>query len=142
MGHILREVLKQMIEIYQPEGIDWMNYALTESNKYTYHHIREKKNGGKIDVNNGAILTVYSHRFLHYLEKMCPDAYRDLQDLFFRINASKSPITKEQIDEVNKIIYRVFNGGYELDRSVDLRRLYHSDYLENYCGKVKKKERK
>ena len=80
MGHILRNVLDQMIEIYRPEGIDWMNYTLTDSNKYTYHHIKEKKNGGKIDVDNGAILTIYSHRFLHFLEKMCPDAYYDLQD--------------------------------------------------------------
>lgn len=144
MGHILRKVLDQMIEIYKPMGIDWMNYALTKSNKYTYHHIIEKKNGGKIDVNNGAILTIYSHRFLHFLEKMCPDAYNDLQCLFSKINATKAPMTDEDINEVNNIIYKVMNGEYEMDKSVNLAKLRHSEYLKNYCDydNLKKNYRK
>ncbi len=144
MGHILRKVLDQMIEIYKPMDIDWMNYALTKNNKYTYHHILEKKNGGKIDVDNGAILTIYSHRFLHFLEKMCPDAYNDLQSLFSRINASKAPMSSDDIDEVNSIVYRVLNGEYEMDKSVDLVKLRYSEYLKYYCDydNIKKIHRK
>jgi hypothetical protein len=96
----MKRVLRIMIDIYQPEGTDWMNFALSKSNPYTFHHIVEKSKGGEKIIDNGAILTRKAHTFLHTLENVCPDAYRDLQNVFVKINASKKPVTEEIVGEI------------------------------------------
>ena len=42
----VQKIREQMISIYG-EGC-WMGYRLTKKNPYTYHHIREARNGGKV----------------------------------------------------------------------------------------------
>ena len=78
----MTKVLEEMIEIYQPDDVDWMGFYRVKGNPYTFHHIREKCNKGKNELNNGAILTKNAHRLLNILEKDYPDAYRDYQNLF------------------------------------------------------------
>lgn len=129
--------LAKMLEIYEPDGVDWMNFAKTNSNKYTYHHILKREDGGKSKPSNGAILTNASHKLLHFLEYACPDAFYDYQDLFRRINSSNAPRTQEFIDEADLIMYGIFNGGYDFARRIDLDELYNSDLLRNYCGDIK-----
>lgn len=46
----MKKVLVDMIEIYKPNGIDWMQYKLAKNNPYTFHHIKEKRNGGKYEI--------------------------------------------------------------------------------------------
>ena len=65
----MKGVLREMIEIYEPNGIDWMGFELSRHDPYTFHHIKEKCNRGKCDINNGAILTKNGHRLLNILEK-------------------------------------------------------------------------
>ena len=60
----MKRVLRIMIDIFQPEGIDWMNFALSKSNPYTFHHIVEKSKGGDKSIDNGAILAVVTYRFI------------------------------------------------------------------------------
>ena len=88
----MRDVLDDMIEIYQPKGIDWMGYKLTEENPYTFHHIKEKRYGGKEEVKNGAILTKDAHAYLNYLDQYCPEAYQEYQKIFRYINDFDGPI--------------------------------------------------
>lgn len=111
--------LAKMIDIYDPDGVDWMNFAKTDNNKYSFHHILKREDGGKNIPSNGAILTIHSHRFLHYLEYVCPDAFEDYQILFRRINDSQAPRTQEFIDEADMIMENILNGGYDFIKEVD-----------------------
>lgn len=134
----MKSTLKLLIEIFQPNGVDWMNFALSKNNPYTYHHIVEKSKGGGKTIDNGAILTKRAHVFLHKLEKVCPEAYNDLQAVFAKINSTKHPVTKEIIDEIDEIIKKVLvTYEYEYKEDVDL-----SSYCENYYYTGKRKVKK
>ena len=133
----MKRVLRNMIDIFQPEGTDWMNFSLSRSNPYTYHHIVEKSRGGDKSIDNGAILTRKAHTLLHTLEAICPEAYQDLQNVFVKINATKSPITQDIINEIDQILYDIFIGNkYHIPEDVDLS-MYHSLYFK---GKKKLKK--
>ncbi len=131
------EPLQGLITIFQPDGFDWMNFALAKSNPYTYHHILERKNGGDISINNGAILTKRAHRFLHILQFYCPEAYEDFQNVFRRINDSREPVTQQFVDEIDEIMRKIFvTEEYKvLSEEINL-----SDYCVNYKSnrKIKK----
>ena len=122
-------IIKKMIDIFQPMGTDWMNFALSRRNPYNYHHIVERRNGGDISVDNGAILTRRAHTLLHLLETACPEAYNDLQNVFVQINLSKRPPTDEIIREIDEILFKVLvSQEYEFNCDIDLsyyRVLYH-----------------
>ena len=103
----MEQTLQNLVFIFRPDGFDWMNFVLSKSNPYTYHHILERYNGGKRSVDNGAILTKKAHRFLNLLQLVYPDAYDDLQDVFRRINETKEPVTQEFVDEIDEILNKV-----------------------------------
>jgi len=125
----MKRVLRIMIDIFQPEGIDWMNFALSKNNPYTFHHIVEKSKGGDKSIDNGAILTRKAHTFLHMLEKSCPDAYQNLQNVFVKINETKRPVTEDIINEIDDILYDIFVAQkYDIDESVDLTPFYANYY--------------
>ena len=117
----MKRILRIMVDIFEPNDIDWMNFALAKDNPYTYHHIMEKHNGGPKSIDNGAILTRHAHNLLNMLEKFCPDAYNDLQNVFARINDSKKPVTEEIIQEIDNILYKVLiTKEYKFTEDVDL----------------------
>ncbi len=133
----MKRVLRIMIDIFQPEGIDWMNFALSKSNPYTFHHIVEKSKGGDKSIDNGAILTRKAHSFLHMLENVCPEAYQDLQNVFVQINETKKPVTQDIINEVDRILYNLLIADkYNIQDDVDLS-LYCGQY---YKGKKRLKK--
>ena len=133
----MKRVLRIMVDIFQPEGVDWMNFALSKNNPYTYHHIVEKSKGGDKSIDNGAILTRKAHSFLHMLENVCPEAYNDLQNVFAKINGTKKPVTQELIDETDTILYNLLvNNKYELKEDIDLTS-YCNQY---YKGKKRLKK--
>lgn len=100
-------ILRQMIVIYKPEGIDWMEYKLSRNNPYTYHHIIEKRNGGRRTLDNGAILTQYAHRYLNLLDMKYHDYYSELNSLFLFLNRTNQPPTEEYYEEVRKVLKKV-----------------------------------
>lgn len=125
----MKGALDVLVEVFEPNGFDWMNFALTKNNPYTYHHIIKKCDGGDKSVDNGAILTKKAHVFLNKLERVCPDAYNDLQEVFKKINGSKNPPTSEIIEEVDAILYRLLVlQEYKVLEDVDL-----SSYCTHYC---------
>lgn len=98
---MVREV---MLSIYG-EGC-WMGYKLTKENPYTYHHILEARNGGKVTIDNGAILTKYAHHDLNELENRASYLYCELNDMFKELNETRKPPTREYFKEVNGILLR------------------------------------
>ena len=125
----MKRVLRIMVDIFQPEGIDWMNFSLSKGNPFTFHHIVEKSKGGDKSIDNGAILTRRAHTFLHMLEKVCPDAYDDLQRKFAEINQTKKPVTEEMIQEIDEILYKVLiSHEYNFTEEMDLSSYYGQYY--------------
>ena len=109
--------------IFNPDGFDWMNIQVTKDNKYTYHHINKAEDGGVSTVENGAILTELSHRFLNLLERYCPKAYDDLQEVFKKISSSMEPPTNE--------IMKENANNYEQIHYLDIMERYGDNYA-NY----------
>ena len=125
--------LKKMIRIYKPNGLDWMNFALSRRNPYTFHHIVSRSNGGGDDIQNGAILTRKAHDLLHILEYVCPLAYLDLEELFIEINISKKTPDGDIIKKIDNILHSVFfENVYKFIIDTDL-----SEYSDIYYEKRK-----
>lgn len=100
-------ILIQMIEIYKPNGIDWMNYHLEKKNPYTYHHIKEVRNGGKRTIQNGAILTKQAHEYLNYIDREYHKIYKELNGLFLELNRTYKPPEEDYFQEVNHVLLLV-----------------------------------
>ncbi len=96
--------LRRLIDIFKPNGVDWMNVEKTNSNDYTYHHILKKEYGGKVHTNNGAILTEKSHVYLHYLEVNDKESYERLNYMFSVLNSTMAPPTEEYFMIIDEII--------------------------------------
>lgn len=105
----MNKTLVTMIEIFEPDGMDWMGYLWTPRNPYTYHHIKEQRNGGKTTINNGAIITDIAHVDLNYYDNRVNRVYKELNILFKMLNDTKKPPTKEYFEEVDYILKKVPN---------------------------------
>lgn len=113
----MKPELIQMLKIYKPNGIDWMAYSMTKDNPYTFHHIIEKRNGGKVRVSNGAILTRDAHDLLNVFDMYDVKLYKELNYLFKQLNNSQRPPEEDYWIEVNKImIKRRFDYGEQRTR--------------------------
>lgn len=89
---------KEMCEIYRPDlwgNIDWLEVKKARNNPYTFHHIKEVRNGGKLVVSNGAILTSSAHQWLNVIDNQDRELYRLLNHIFLELNRTKAPPTKE-----------------------------------------------
>lgn len=102
----VQKIREQMISIYG-EGC-WMGYRLDKQNPYTYHHIREARNGGKVTLDNGALLTRLAHDDLNEMENhgKARCLYHALNELFKELNQTRKPPTKEYFKEVNGILLK------------------------------------
>ena len=105
----MKEPLITMLEIYKPLelGVDWMNYKIVRPRDLTFHHIKEKRNGGKRTLENGAILIRRSHDYLHYLDRCYHKYYKDLNELFHQLNMTMQPPTEDYYEEVEYILKKV-----------------------------------
>ena len=74
-------VRERMITIYGEAC--WMGYKLSKKNPFTYHHIIEKRNGGGVTIDNGAILTRIAHDDLNRIEQARRCYYNELNKLVF-----------------------------------------------------------
>ena len=121
-------VLTRMIEVYEPNGEDWMGFKLAKDNPYTFHHIRERRKGGKAALENGAILTDFGHKFLNMLDSHYKDAYEDYQAIFRQINKNQGPIPDDLLEDIYGMMLDIFYyNDYNMDTS-DL------DYYEQYTN--------
>ena len=101
----MNSVLERMKIIFKTTDLDWMGYKVSRDNPFNFHHIREKRYGGKETIDNGAILSRRAHDHLHFLELYIPEAYDDWQRFFRYLNAKKEPLTEEDYEIIKKITY-------------------------------------
>lgn len=101
------EIMIQMIEIYQPNGIDWMNYKQSIKNPYMYRYIKSCRDGGRKTIKNGAILTVDSNWELNVLDNRYNKLYKELNGLFLELNRTQMPPAEDYFEEVDRVLKRV-----------------------------------
>lgn len=100
----VQEVRGKMVEIFGANC--WMGYKLDKKNPFTYHHILEARRGGKVTIDNGALLTYWAHHDLNQMEEHDKGLYNALNALFKELNKTKKPPTKEHFKEINGILLR------------------------------------
>lgn len=127
----MKQVTKEMIKIYKPLDLDWLNYRVTKSNQITFHHIIKKEHGGLYTFENGALLTETGHHYLHIIEYKEIKIYETLNKMFEIINRQKHAPTQEQ----REIIEYLLNEFYQLhknDKNSKGKTLIKYDYLKRF----------
>lgn len=107
MSDKLRKLKQEMISVYG--NYCWMNDMWIPAPKeiLTYHHILEKRNGGKVTWENGALLSSKSHQYLNYLDLDFKRIYKELNGLFIELNRTYQPPTEDYYEEVKTILRKV-----------------------------------
>lgn len=105
----MKEPMITMLKIYKPLelGVDWLDYKIYRTSDLTFHHIKEKRNGGQRIITNGAILVRRSHDYLNYLDMCYHKHYKDLNELFRQLNMTMQPPTEEYYEEVHHVLKKV-----------------------------------
>lgn len=127
----MKEVTKELIKIYKPVDLDWMNYKVTRQNPLTYHHIVKKEHGGLYTLDNGALLTMTAHQYLHIIECKEVKLFDMLNKMFEIINRQRHAPTPEQ----RQIIDYLLEEFYQLhkdDKTSKGKRLIKYDYTKRY----------
>lgn len=109
----MKEVTKELIKIYKPVDLDWLNYKVTRQNPITYHHIIKRENGGLYTIDNGALLTITGHQYLHIIECKEKKLYDMINKMFEIINKQRHAPTQEQ----RQIIEYLLNEFYDLHKN-------------------------
>ena len=95
-------ILRTLINIYNMTDTDWMGYKLQE--RYSYHHIVKRCHKGKRTLENGAVLYLSSHSYLHTIEYYDLDKYIYINRILKEINTQRYMPTKEQLQLINYIL--------------------------------------
>lgn len=103
----MNEDIIKMINIYQTNDVDWMGDKITSLSDLTRHHIVKKQYDGIDDISNYALLTSYSHHFIHFLENHYNKEYNYLNDMFIELNNSKKPPNEEYFNNIMSVLKRV-----------------------------------
>lgn len=106
----MSDILKVMIKIWDMSSIDWLGYDNEE--RYSFHHIIKKSNGGKKIISNGAVLHQNSHAYLHTIEYYDLDKYIFLNNILKQVNEQKMMTTKEQLIQIRYVL-KEFQNEYE-----------------------------
>lgn len=99
--------IEEMINIYNTFEFDWMGDKINNLSSLTRHHIVKKENNGIDDKKNYALLTRYSHEFLHYMEIKYNKEYKRINEMFLTLNESNLPPTEEYFEEMKLILKRI-----------------------------------
>jgi hypothetical protein len=105
----MKQILKDMIKIYKPKGIDWLGFKVDRNNPYSYHHIFKNVYGDYSHLdpnyrwNNGAILSRKGQAYIHSFENKDIEYYRQLNNLLKELNETMQPPTEEHWNKLNKV---------------------------------------
>ena len=125
----MKRITKEMIKIYKPLDYDWLNYKVTQSNPLTFHHIDKRCDGGKEEIDNGALITEVGHQYLHLIECRELETYILLNKIFKMINEQKAAPTKEQ-RELIEYLLREFERVHKSDKNSKGKTLIQYKYLK------------
>lgn len=119
----------EMLKIYKPiSNLDWMNYKLIKSD-VTFHHIIKREDGGRRDIENGALLMPVAHQYLHLIEYKDIETYNAINRIFKYINQQKQEPTSEQRDIIEYLL-KQFEEEHKWDKGSKGKLLIKHKYLE------------
>ncbi len=124
-------VTRELITIYKPLDLDWLNFKITRENPITYHHIDKREFGGKKTIDNGALLTRTSHQYLHLIESKEDKLYYAINQLLKLINKQKTPPTQEQRQIMDFLLDEFYKEHYN-DKNAKGKPLIKEKYLKRY----------
>lgn len=127
-------ILKTLINIYNMNEIDWLGYKLQD--RYSYHHIIKKCDGGNRTLDNGAVLFQTSHSYLHTIENYDIEKYILLNKILKDINMQRYMSTEEQLRQINFILSQ-FEDEYEDYISSRNKKIIKDEYKERVLWKKK-----
>lgn len=120
-----------MLHIYKPvSNLDWMNYKLVK-NQVTYHHILKREDGGKKEIENGALLMPVAHQYLHLIECKDLETYHTLNKLFKIINNQMAEPNKEQ-REIIEYLLQEFEVQHRNDKNSKGKSLIKHKYKDRW----------
>ena len=106
----MSDMLKLMIRIWEMNTMDWLGYDNLE--KYSFHHLIKKSDGGQKIISNGAVLHQNSHSYLHTIENYDLDKYIYLNTILRAVNEQMTMPTIEQLKQI-KLVLKEFQNEYE-----------------------------
>ena len=106
----MSDLMRLMIQIWDMDTTDWLGYDNEE--KYSFHHLTKKCNGGKRIISNGAVLHQSSHSYLHTIENYDLDKYLFLNRILKDVNSQLMMTTKEQLEQIRYVLLE-FQREYE-----------------------------
>lgn len=127
----MKAVTKEMIKIYKPLDLDWMNYRVTRQNPITFHHIVKREHSGLYTFDNGALITEVGHRYLHIIEYKEAKIFYMLNKMFEIINKQRHAPTQEQ----REIVEYLLNEFYQLhknDKTSKGKTLIKHDFIQRF----------
>ena len=87
----MKRVTREMIQLYNlgELGCDFMGYVFDQKSQLTFHHlVVPKRMGGKMSIENGAILHGdTSHPYLHLIESKQRDVFEYITREMMEMNA-------------------------------------------------------
>lgn len=118
--------LQVMLKLWNMNTMDWLGYDNLE--KYSYHHIIKKCDGGLVKINNGAVLHQSSHSYLHTIEYYDLDKYIFLNTILKAINDQKAMPSINQLEQV-KLVLKEFQNEYEGKLSHKNKLIIKKEYM-------------
>lgn len=110
MVFIMRDIVKEMVDIWQMVDVDWLGYKLEPYDKFSYHHIIKREHGGLETISNGAILCYNtSHQYLHIIEYKDFDMYMYLTSILLTINNQRTMPSREQLITISNLLKQFEN---------------------------------
>lgn len=124
----MKEIAIEMLKIYKPvSNLDWMNYKLVK-NDITMHHIIKREHGGKLEIDNLAILITTSHQYLHIIEYRDIETYNAINKLFRYINQQRSEPTEEQ-RQIIEYLLQGFEEKHKDDINAKGKKMIRKSFL-------------
>ena len=124
----MKQITKDMLKIYKPySNLDWMNYKLVRSDM-TAHHILKREHGGRLEMDNIALLRSISHQYLHLIECKDIGTYNAINKMFKFINQQRHEPTQEQ-REIIEYLLKEFEKEHRWDKGSRGKLLIQRKYL-------------
>lgn len=122
----------KLYNIYVPNSnLDWMNYRIVRKQDLSFHHIVKKEHGGKATIDNGALLTINAHNYLHIIEQKDITTYAYINKMFEIINKQLHEPNQDQRFVIEYLL-KEFERNHMEDKNSKGKLLIKKEWLERW----------
>jgi len=126
----LKNITREMLKIYKPiSGMDWMNYKIVRKDQMTAHHLLKKSEGGRLTLDNIALLLPHAHQYLHLIEFKDIEIYNAINKIFKIVNQQGCEPTTEQRQIIEYFLLE-FEKAHKSDKNSKGNALIKYKYLQ------------